>query len=187
MTRPAGGALHAMAGAAPAAVTPVALAARLLENDEIIELSLKPSLWFIPGIALRYLAGLVLLAVGFSFAAGGMDAGLRATVFNAFSLATVATLVIAALNWASRVYILTNRRVMCFAGIVSVQVRECPLARVAAADLKQNALERPLRLGAIEVRSADAGVPAVEWTYVARPQEVHEKLLRAIQRSRMDK
>ena len=187
MTRPADGALHAMAGAAPAGVTPVALAARILDNDEIIELSLKPSLWFIPGSAARYLAGLLLLAIGFGYVGSGMEVGLRNTIFNALLLATVATLGLTALHWASRVYILTNRRAMCIAGVLSVKVRECPLARAASADLRQNGLERTMRLGTIDVRSADDSAATVEWTFVARPQEVHEKLLRAIQRSRMDR
>lgn len=173
---------HAMAGA-PSAAVPKALADALLDNDEIIELSLKPSLLFIPGLSLPYLASIAVLAGAFELSSRGVHSEVRSTIFQLFGLAAVGVLVIAALHWASRVYVLTNRRVLCFAGILSVRARECALRRAAGARLDQDFWQRVFRLGSIQIASANAPAPEVCWTYVARPKDVHERVVRAIQRA----
>lgn len=186
MNPSADNALHPMAGIAPTAVTPPALADQLLDGDEIIELSLKPSLWFVAGYSGPYVAGLVLLALGFWLTSNGADPALRQAVLQLFAVLVAGVLVLGGLAWASRVYLLTNRRVMCFSGMLAVRVTECRLARVATADLVQTAAQRPLGLGNIFVTGADAQTPRVDWLWLARPRDVHERLLRAIQRARMD-
>jgi uncharacterized membrane protein YdbT with pleckstrin-like domain len=90
---------------------------------------------------------------------------------------------IAALQWASRLYVLTNRRVMCFQGVFSVRSAECPLARISAADVHAHWVARIVRTGTIRMQPVDAAAPAVTWDDVARPEEIHELLVRAIRKA----
>ncbi|MBN2447713.1 MAG: PH domain-containing protein, partial [Phycisphaerae bacterium] len=60
------------------------------------------------------------------------------------------------------------------------ELRECPLARVRAADLSVTWYQRIMRLGSITVQSADENRLPVTWKHIKRPHEIHERLLRAI-------
>lgn len=176
----------AQATAAPAAIPqlrPAALPAELLDDDEIIELSTKPSIWFIAfasGPIVLPLALVLLFAR--VFARASFSAGTIAVLTQACIAGIVIWTVVAALQWASRLYVLTNRRVMAFRGVVNVRVTQCRLRRISEATLRQASFERPLRLGSIMMRSADAG-QYVEWSHLARPHEIHEIVLRAVQRA----
>src|SRR5262245_17227138 len=81
----------------------------LLDSSEIIELSIKPSLWFVPIVAARtvltslLIAGVVALAAR---TAGGWSS-LHQSVVAIALLAAAARIVLASLQWASRLYILT--------------------------------------------------------------------------------
>jgi len=180
------------AAEAPPAVkmTPVASAnaaakLEMLGGDEVIQLSIKPSLWFIPLVSLGWI-----IAVGVLVAA--LATGLRGSwgregLFVCQALIGVAALrlAIATLQWASRLYVLTNRRVMRFTGVLSVRVAECPLARISAIDLLVRPQARVLRLGTIRMQPVDAAAVPLTWDDVAHPHEIHEILERAIRKAQL--
>lgn len=155
----------------------------LLDQDELVELSIKPSLWFIPIVAAPFgaVAGLVAAALALLTRDGGSL--LAAYGVSAAILAILLRLVLASLQWASRVYILTNRRVMRVSGVASVHIADCHLTRVARAEVRADPAQRLLRLGSISVAPAEERQPVITWDHVARPAEVHERLLRAIARA----
>lgn len=154
-----------------------------LDGDELVQLSIKPSAWFVLVASLNVLllAAFVAVALGVAMRAGSLAA--TPVPFQLLALIVGVRLGLATLQWASSLYVLTNRRVMRFRGVLNVQVAECRLSRVTAADLEIGWYGRALRLGTIRLRPVDTDAAAVVWEDVARPQEVHELLLRAIRKA----
>jgi membrane protein YdbS with pleckstrin-like domain len=169
----------------PVASAKTAAKLEMLGGDEVIQLSIKPSLWFIPLVSLGWLLGVSVLVV--ALAAGVRGSWAREGLFACQALVGIAALrlAVATLQWASRLYVLTNRRVMRFTGVLSVRVAECPLARISALDLHASPYGRLLRLGTIRMQPVDRNQPPVSWDDVAHPQEIHEILERAIRKSQM--
>ncbi len=179
-----------VAEAAPAEVrpaTPVVTAAGgkldVLEGDEIIQLSIKPSLWFIPLVSGRVLLALALCAGGLGLAVQTGAGPGGAVSFQVLAVIAGVRLTIAMLQWGSRLYVLTNRRVLRFTGVLSVSVTECRLAQIGSVDVMPSWYGQALRLGTLRMRTGGSGGRALDWEEVARPQEIHEILVRAIRKS----
>jgi uncharacterized membrane protein YdbT with pleckstrin-like domain len=171
----------------PSAVVPKAAAAAgldLLGDDEIIQLSIRPSVWCIALYSWRLVAATVLLSMSILVATRGQYSfgvsivGL-VMLMLAFSIVAVATL-----QWASQLYVLTNRRVLRFYGVFSVYVRELGLKQVAEVQAHASWYHPLLRLGSLCMTSAVADKPAIVWEHVARPEEVQEILRQAIRRAK---
>lgn len=170
--------------ATPAVTSEEAVASSIqLDGDEIIQLSIKPSLWFIPVVSLRFVAAAGLLATVGTFATRGSGSELGSLIVQVLVILVIVRLALAALQWASRLYVLTNRRAMRFRGVLSVDVSECPLAKIREPELCVAAYQRGLRLGTIRMHPTAPELARVEWEQVAGAAEVHELLVRAIRRS----
>jgi len=177
--------LGSVVDAPPAPVTKKVAQAQLelLGGDEIIQLSIKPSLWYIPLVSLNVVVPMLLLAAAVAF---GMRFGwnlIGTIVFQAALCIAAARVAIAALQWASRLYILTNRRVMRFRGVLNVEVADCPLARIREASLDVAWYQRLPRLGTIHITPAKDAAPMFTWDHLARPSTVYQTLIRAIRRA----
>jgi uncharacterized membrane protein YdbT with pleckstrin-like domain len=155
----------------------------LLERDEIVEFSIKPSPWFIAIVSgpLVVLVGVLAAAVAFATRDSGTQYAAYAVPLAV--LVAVLRVVMASLQWASRVYILTNRRVMRLSGILNPDVAGCPLRRIAKVDLHVDTAQRVLRLGSISMASTGPPSETIVWEHVARPTHIHERLVRAIRRA----
>lgn len=154
-----------------------------LREDEIVQLSIRPSLWFIPLYSLKLVLAMALLAAFVAVYAQGR-ASLAVTVTLLVIVLAVLSIVLAAtLQWASRLYVLTNRRVMQFRGVFSVEVAECGLKQIAQTRLQLAWFQPLLRLGSIQMTPKNQDKPAIVWEHVARPDEVHEILERAIRKA----
>lgn len=156
--------------------------AHLLDGGEIVHFAIKPSPWFVLLVSLRWLAVAALLVVlaGWEW----FPSGYR---WYAYQLATAvagARLAWAILEWVSRLYVLTNRRVMRIRGVFNVELFECSLGRLQNTYATFSLLERITRVGTITFQTAAAGGPGgtASWRIVSRPLEVHEKLREAIRR-----
>ena len=174
---------------APISVAPaeadVSVAADMLEGNEIIQLSIKPSLWFVPLVSANICVPLLMIAA--AAAAVGTSFEWNPVVLLVFKFAIIGTLIriaFASLQWASRLYLLTNRRVMTFRGVLNVQVTQSPLSRIAEAQLESAWYQGLLGLGAVRMLSACKSDEPLSWTYLARPADIHELLKRAIRNSR---
>ena len=154
----------------------------LLNGGEIVHFAIKPSPWFVLLASARWLAVGVLLML-----AAGADLipwPFRWYVYQAAIWAPAARLAWATLDWVSRLYVLTNRRVMRIRGVFNVDLFECGLDRIQNTALALPLVERLLRVGTITFQTAaGSGGGAASWRVVARPLEIHEKLRQAIQRA----
>ncbi len=158
--------------------------AHLLDGGEIVHFAIKPSAWFIPLDSARWLAASVIIAI-----LAGTDvisSGYRLLVLQAAVLLAVVGLGWATLEWVSRLYVLTNRRVMSIRGVVKVEMFECFLRRIQDAKMAISPLERVVRVGTVLIRveSESGSAPSGIWRHVARPAEVHQQLCEAISRAR---
>lgn len=154
-----------------------------LGGDEIVQLSIKPSLWFIPRVSFNALLLAAFVAVAVALAMRSGVTPVTALPFQVLTALAAARVGVATLQWASRLYVLTNRRVMRFKGVLSVNVAECPLARICAVDVQSQWGTRLVRIGTIRMQPADGGVAVITWDDIARPEETHELLVRAIRKA----
>ncbi|MCK4342336.1 MAG: PH domain-containing protein [Phycisphaerae bacterium] len=171
-------------GVEATSVTTSKAAAKLeLDGDEIVQLSIKPSLWFIPLVSFKWVLAMALAGAVLAVALRG---GWTREGFIAFQVVVgvaVLRVAVAALQWASRLYVLTNRRVMRFMGVLNVDVVECPLAKISRADLKVAWYQHLLRLGTIHMSPAASKATVIVWEQLAHSAEIHERLLRAIRKA----
>jgi uncharacterized membrane protein YdbT with pleckstrin-like domain len=164
-----------------AAVAEALIPAHLLDGGEIVVFAIKPSLWFIVLVSAWWIAGTALLWVAAMLAANSLTLPLMQLAVALL----VARLAWATMQWSTRLYVLTNRRVMLIRGVFTVELFECPLTRIQNTWMTLSPAERILRLGSIHMSTAaGAGAGGVAtWQTVPRPLEVHEKLRSAIARA----
>jgi len=88
------------------------------------------------------------------------------------------------LAWLSRLYVLTDRRLIVVAGIVARDVGDVPLARVQHATVVQSVLARVLGLGTIGIATAGSVGSAVNWLLIRDPQRTLAAVRRAVDSAR---
>jgi len=169
-------------GAIGFAVSEEMVPAHLLDGGEVVHFAIKPSPWFVILASTRWIVIAGLLAglstthlVGPSY--GGY-------LFQLAILIAGVRLSWAMLDWVSRLYVLTNRRVMSIRGAFSVELYECGLDRIQDTRLTLSPAERLARVGTVTFQTASGDGGFGTWRIVARPLEVHEKLRDAIKRAR---
>ena len=168
--------------AAPGVLRPeVVVPAGLLDGGEIVILAVKPSLWFIPIVSLRWLAVGALLCVA---AHTELLWSFRPQLLPVAASIAIFRVGYATLQWVSRYYVLTNRRVMRIRGVLSVELFECPLSRIAGTSVVVSPPERLTRTGTIRLSTVAGGPEGrASWRTLARPWEVHEQLRAAIDKA----
>lgn len=162
------------------------LPAELIQGGEAIVLLQKPSPWYIVLESLRFFG--VLLAAflvvwwirdqGWSIGISRRDALLLTVGLGG------ARLFWQFLEWLSRVYVLTDRRVIRVKGVVRVQVFEAPLQRVQHTHTTFSLRERLFGLGSIHLATAGTGSTEASWLMLSNPLGVHRTLVHALNRYR---
>ena len=164
--------------------TPGIVPAHLLDGGEIIILAIKPSPWSVLLTSTRWIVlGLVLAII--ACAPGRiipLGTNARWYLWQLGFWMTCARLAWAMLDWVSRLYVLTDRRIMRIRGVFNVDMFECALCRIQNTYVTLSVGERLTRTGTIGIQTAGTGAGA-SWRIVARPLEVHEKLRDAVNRS----
>ncbi|MFA9477463.1 PH domain-containing protein [Phycisphaerales bacterium AB-hyl4] len=161
------------------------LPTELLQPGEIIILLLKPSPWFILLAPIKTLFMLVLLVI----AAGainnqfGLDIDRRDLILVGVGLVG-ARLFWSFLEWLSRVYVLTDQRVIRVRGVLRVFVFEAHLREIQHTELLFSLRERPFNLGTLGFATAGTAVSEAYWQMVARPLEVHQRVVETLRRYR---
>jgi len=160
--------------APPAAVS-------VLDDSEAIELSIKPSRWHIVISSGSFLAVCALLV------AAGILA--RTQLFSASDMligaggvAAIFRLAYGSLQWASQLYVLTNKRILRFSGVLAIELQELALLEVTALTPTTSAAQGVFRLGTIHIASPSRKLP-VRWDDLARPAEVLAIVERAVHRA----
>ncbi len=182
--------LHPIEGAA-AAVVPVKpraslatlIAAHVLRDSEIVLLIVKPSLWYVLLVSLRFIAAVLIAAIAARVYYDSSPASLR-LYLELSTFLIFGRLTWAMLNWMGRIYVLTDRRILRLSGVFSVDVFECPLRHIARTRLVCTCREQVVYTGSIEIIPQDEIRPVDYWQTIARPKEIHEEILAAISRAK---
>jgi len=175
-------AIDAPPGAAPLQAPVVAVPAELLDGGEIVILAIKPSLWSVVFSSFSWIVGAAAILAGASWV--GLSPGLIGqSALVQVVLAVVGLRVgLAMLQWVSRVYVLTNRRILRIRGVFRADVFGCPLVRIVNTGIHVQPHEALTRLGTIWFNTGESLVRGT-WYHVARPQAVHTEIRRAIERA----
>ncbi len=160
-------------------------ASRFVPQDERVVRAFRPSLWFVCFHAGRWLAVCgVALAFGIAwarFGPGQHDLGGVVARIGAFGL--VVYVAIGLLRWWSRLYVITEKRVVIVAGVLSQAAADLPLARVQHVIVSKSLIERVLGIGTVGIATAGSDGPAIRMLMVARAPAIVE-LLRSTGRDR---
>jgi len=169
----------------PAWVTTM-LPPQLLQGGETIILQLKPSPFFILLDSLGSLAALAALFVCVTAASRHGHLSVKHTdlLLTALGLAALLRLFWQFLEWLSRVYVLTDRRIVRVKGVLRVSVFETSLRSIQHTSLQLSLRERLFGLGTIGFATAGTAVTEALWTMIARPLDVNQIVIETLERYR---
>jgi hypothetical protein len=159
------------------------LTSHLLRDGEIVMLILKPSLWFIILSSLRWAAVVAIVLVTAKILDDSLP-GKNAMYVEAGVFVLAGRIMWAVMQWMSRLYVLTDMRILRLAGIFTVDIFDCPLRKIGATRLSFTTRERLLGLGSIDIFPADPEAPSAQWQTIGRPGQVHEQIIAAINRAK---
>jgi uncharacterized membrane protein YdbT with pleckstrin-like domain len=153
--------------------------AHLIDEGEQIIFAIKPSLWFI----LFYYAKMIGLVIAVFIAINYFPyvPSLFSQYVSQIAAALICLqLVIAVLEWISRLYVLTDRRVIRIKGILNVDIFEAPLVKIQNTYLTFALHERVVGIGTILIATAGTAGIEASWQNINQPLEVHEQVRAAI-------
>lgn len=159
---------------------------QLLQNDEAIVLLLKPSPWF---VLLESLGTLAVLALALAASLTLINLQLiegaqRDLVFATIGLVAVLKIFWQFLEWLSRIYVLTDRRMIRVKGVLRVQVFEATLRNIQHTTTVFSIRERLFSLGTLAFATAGTGVHEAAWTMIAHPLKVNQIVTQTLSRYR---
>lgn len=160
--------------------------AELLQPTEIIVLLLKPSAWFIllscigSLVTILIVTGIALALIDNNVAIG---LGRKDVVLLAVGLLG-ARLFWQFLEWLSRVYVLTDQRVIRVRGVIRVSIFEAPIKQIQHTNTYFSLRERFFSLGTIAFATAGTGIVEAYWEMLAQPLEVHRIVVQTLNRYR---
>lgn len=162
------------------------LPAELLQNGEAIVLLLKPSLWYIvlePLGALSALTAIVGSALWLANRGYNIGFSPRDLLLMGIGMSLVVVFW-HFLEWLSRVYVLTDRRVIRVKGVVNVHVFEAQLQHIQHTHTTFSLRERLFGVGSIHFATAGTGSTGAAWVMIAKPLEVHNMVVQTLNRYR---
>jgi hypothetical protein len=175
------GAAAAEGVAAPPLAT--MLTRHLIRDGELILLTLKPSIWYILFTSLRFCAVVLMVMIGVELLE--YQTPYRARVFIEVGILMIAGRVMwAVLMWMSRLYILTDMRILILSGVFNAEIFDCPLRKIARTRIVRTMKDRPLNLGSIEIIPLDENLPIGMWQTISNPKHIHQQVLAAISRAK---
>jgi len=168
-----------------AATPPIAtlLVRHVLRDGELVLLILKPSRWFMLLSCLRFFAIVTILVIGAIIKEESLPYDHRIYIELGIVLAA-ARFMLAVSRWMSKLYVLTDLRIIALTGVFKVDIFDCPLRKVARTRVLRTFKERLLRLGSIEIFPSDDEIPEGIWQMVRRPKKIHEQIVAAVNKAK---
>ncbi|MEE9404620.1 MAG: PH domain-containing protein [Algisphaera sp.] len=155
----------------------------LLQPGEIIVLLVKPSALYIALSCLKSLTLIVLLTVlGVSIARATDTHDLAQQLAIGGLVLLLARLAWQFFEWLSRVYVITDQRIITVSGVLQVRVFEAPLKQIAHSELFFSLRERLFALGTLVFSTAGTARSEAAWEMVANPLDVHAKVVKTLKR-----
>ena len=157
----------------------------LLQDGEIVLLIARPSPWFV------FIDGgwvyLFMITVALFFAWLGHQVWApinvpETQVFPALAAGITIRVVWKLLDWANRIYVLTDRRIMVRRGVFQFSLIEAPLHRIQHSAIFTRLTERILGMGTVGFATAGSGTFEVVWEMVSGPLGIHRAVNEAIDR-----
>ena len=181
--------VHLAEGAAavnpPAATSLAQLVSRqVLRDGELVILLLKPSLWYILLSALRFAAIVLLAMIATRVFDDYLPSLNKLAVTEAGVFLIAGRVMWAVMQWSSRLYVLTDMRIISIWGVFNASVFDCPLRKIARTRLIFSARERLFRVGSVEIIPLAEDQPEGLWQTVAKPRQVHEQIVAAINKAK---
>ena len=171
------------AAAVPNTSLATLLASHILRDGEVVILILKPSFWFIALSSLRFIAITLILMIAAKIFDPQLPGPYRSYLEAGISVIT-GRLMWASLQWMSRIYVLTDLRVLSLHGVITIDVFDCPLRKLARTRVVRNMTERLLNVGSIEIIPQDESAAFGLWQTVAKPNWVREQIIVAMKRAK---
>ncbi len=155
----------------------------LLQQDEIVLILTKPSLWFIVLTSFRFILTTVLLGI---LTVQLLERFWVLSPLTPQTVAVVTVLVVLGrliwglLVWTSHIYMLTNQRVVTIKGVINVHVFQAPLRKVQRTALYLPWVMRILGIGTVGLATAATTGFDSTWVMIGRPLQTHEQVVAAI-------
>lgn len=163
----------------------LAPAAHLVPPGEVVVLARRASLWYVLLARLEWLLAMAAVTVVALVLGAHTWAGVSAVVVVASgALPAALVLLYLALDWMTRLYLLTDRRVIRVQGIVRQTTVDVALERIENMTLARSARERLLGLGTLWFASAAATIGEFGWSYMTEPAAVMQTVRETIERRR---
>ncbi len=159
-----------------------ALPAELLADGEVILLAVKPSRWFVALVSwpVLLLAAVAVAVAHLANTAFGATMDVETIALACLAVAG-ARLAVAAFQWAGRLYVLTDRRVIRLRGLLRADLGDRHLRDIQAVHRAATQPERLLGVGSLLFECSDAApLGEAHWTHLADPESV----ARAIEEAR---
>ena len=160
-----------------------ALPAELIRDDEIIILILRPSMLFIVLSCTTSLAVIAIVALALAWLSSLPWAPW--SDYQAIELGVAAAalrLCWQTFEWWSRLYVLTDRRVIRRAGVLRVFIFEAALNRIQHTVVVRSIFERLFGLGTIGFATAGSDTFDAFWVMLRHPFKAHRTVVDAIRR-----
>jgi hypothetical protein len=160
---------------------------QVLQPGELIILLLKPSPWFIVLESLGTLTALAVIGVLVHYvifhSSGALFYGVSRRQIDLLLVGFAGLrLFWQFLEWLSRIYVLTDRRVLRIQGVLRVTIFEAALKKLQHTTAYFSLRERLFGLGTIGFATAGMAFTEAYWRMVAKPLEVHRIVRQTIER-----
>lgn len=149
----------------------------LLDQDEQVALAIKPSLWLVAFFSFQTVVIALTVALVATFWITGP---LAPWLIIAAGIIALGRIIFALLQWASRVYVLTDKRIIVVAGVFTVAIFQCRLEKIQNTFMLLPFLLRLLRLGHIAFATAGTAHIEAVWRFCNQPLQVHEQIVKLI-------
>lgn len=171
------------AAALPSSPLSLLISRHIFQEGEIIELAIRPSPWWILFSSMHTLLFAAVIIVA-ALALTEHLPGPSTLYLEIGVVIGLARLMWATVRWMSRLFVLTNLRVLTISGVFNVTIAVCPLRRVGAVRLISTIRERSFLLGTLEIIPMEEEFPFQLWQTIGKPKEIHRKLRAAVARAR---